>query len=120
MASTPRCTSVSPSSRANKSGPMSEMVMRTGTPSPAKHIPQAHVATPRLPACGAQSGRALAHLLGVVAGLGHASDVALHVSHEHRHAGLGDPSASTFMVTVLPVPEAPAISPWRFAWFNSR
>lgn len=25
--------------------------------------------------------------------------------------GLGDPSASTFMVTVLPVPEAPAMSP---------
>ena len=57
----------------------------------AEHIPQAHVATPRLPACGAQSGRALAHLLGVVAGLGHTSDVALHVSHEHRHAGLGEP-----------------------------
>ena len=56
----------------------------------AKHIPQAHVATPRLPACGAQSGRALAHLLGVVAGLGHASDVALHVSHEHGYAGLGE------------------------------
>ena len=57
----------------------------------AEHIPQAHVATPRLPAVSAQGSRALAYFLGIVARLGHAGDVALHVSHEHRHAGLGEP-----------------------------
>ena len=56
----------------------------------AKHIPQAHVATPRLPAVSAQGSRALAYFLGVVAGLGHAGDIALHVSHEHGYAGLGE------------------------------
>ena len=57
----------------------------------AEHVPEAHIAAPRLPAVGAPGGRALAHLLGVVAGLGHAGDVALHVGHEHGHAGLGEP-----------------------------
>ena len=31
-----------------------------------------------------------------------------------------NPSASTLSVTVLPVPDAPAIRPWRLAWLSSR
>ena len=30
------------------------------------------------------------------------------------------PSAMTLKVTVFPVPEAPAMRPWRFAWLRSR
>ena len=57
-------------------------------------------------------------LLRRLAGLArhrHAGQVALDVGREHRHARRADSaSASSCSVRVLPVPVAPATSPWRF------
>ena len=99
---------------------MSEMVMRTGTPSPPsmshRRTSQPRGSQPSAPRAAARSRTFSVSSPGWAMPVTSPFTSAMNTGTP----AWANPSASTFMVTVLPVPEAPAISPWRFAWFSSR
>ena len=113
--STPDCTSLRFNSRASNSGPRSETVARTGWP----FSPKISHTTTGL-ACGCQSFTPI--FLSLASSF--SEDVpssATPVKSPFTSAiNTGTPisdndSASFCSVTVLPVPVAPVISPWRLA-----
>ena len=119
--STPSCTSVSPSSRASSTGPMSDTVTRTGMPGPPS---MSHWRTGQ-PA-GAQPGAPSAAARAASLPLASSAAWAMPVTSPFTSAmntgtpAWENPSAITLSVTVLPVPDAPAMSPWRLAWSSRR
>ncbi len=86
--STPAWVSFRPSIRPSSSGPMSETVARTGWPCSPN---TSHRVVGTGEGLGRRQAPVLEHrgqLLGVVAGLADAGEVALDVGHEDRHADL--------------------------------
>ena len=120
MSSTPSCTSVSSSRRESSVGPMSEIVMRTGSPWPPsisqKRVGQPSNAKPSMPkrlmrSCMSSESLPASHM-PVTSPLASAINTGTPAFEK--------PSAITLSVTVLPVPDAPAMRPWRFAWLRRR
>ena len=72
--------------RPKSSGPMSEMVARTGCPSSPKTIPQRDRAGERGWQVDAAFLERGGQLVADGAGLADAGEVAFHVGHENRHA----------------------------------
>ncbi len=123
MLSTPSCTSVRPSRRPRRTGPMSLTVMRTGMP-PSPSMSQRRTGQPEKSMAAGSRLKVSAQRLEMKSVSSPASAMpvtspltsAMNTGTPAREK----PSAITLSVTVLPVPEAPAIRPWRFAWLSSR
>ena len=101
--------------RESSSGPMSEIVARTGWPclpnTSQNTTGQAAKRASSLSGLMRSATRAFAPPALAMPG-----KVAFHVGHEHRHADRREtPAPATCSVTVLPVPVAPVIRPWRLA-----
>ena len=94
MFSTPSCVSLSPSSRASSSGPISEIVVRIGWPfSPYRSQNTAGLSLIGVVGDADFLGARLEHvgmLEFVAARHADAGKIALHVGHEHRHARRGE------------------------------
>ena len=118
MFKTPSWALLSCRSLVSKNGPISEMVVRSGWPcSPA--MSQNSVGKP----WGVSSPRPTVRarslsLASAVAGRLVPDKSPLTSAKKTGTPRLDKPSASTFTDTVLPVPVAPAINPWRFASCN--
>ena len=110
----PSCVSLSPSRRDNKIGPISEMVVRTGTPF-APNISKSSTGYAR----GSKSSGCSFAARSSIFSLNSPGSAMLARSPLTSARNTGIPallnfSAITFKVTVFPVPVAPAIKPCRF------
>jgi len=123
MSSTPFCTSVRPRSLLRRTDPMSDTVTRTGMPvSPS--MSQMRQGQPRNLTSAGLRPKVSAHRFSMKLVIW--PDSAMPVTSPLTSAmktgtpAAENPSAMTLRVTVLPVPDAPAMSPCRFAWLSSR
>ena len=113
--STPAWVSFRFSMRESSSGPISETVVRTGWPCSPKASQNTTGHGFERQVLELELLDALLDLPFGLPRLGQPGEIAFHVRHEDRHAEALKPSAMRCSVTVLPVPVAPAISPWRLA-----
>ena len=113
--STPACVSFRSSMRASSSGPMSEMVARTGWPCSPN---TSHSVTGQ----ASEAGRSMPRSFSVAASLSPMVPFWLVPVRSPFTSAMntGTPMSESFWamvcrVTVLPVPVAPVINPWRLA-----
>ena len=121
MLRTPDWISVRPSRRPSRVGPISDTVTRTGWPFSPK-ISQKRVGKDwRLKSSPRPKRSMRAPRSQVSSPFWHMPDRSPLMSARKTGTPISEKlSAMTFIVTVLPVPVAPAIRPWRFAIFGSR
>ena len=114
--STPSCVSFSPSMPRRAAAAPCRRPWRAPDGRSCRRRPRTPPGRPRRRARASSASSRSATFGVAAAGLGDAGEVALHVGHEHRHADAPRSCcASACRVTVLPVPVAPVIRPWRLA-----
>src|SRR6266481_5998404 len=120
MLSTPACVSFKSSNRLSSSGPISETVARTGCPcSPNTSQKTTGLASPVKFSILSSFARSTTFGLFAPGWLKPARSPLTSALNTATPRALKF-SASVCRVTVLPVPVAPAIKPWRFAIFGSK